>query len=46
MEQAVAPGVEEWLRGHGGLRAKILSDGPLAVGAATLECAAKPELSV
>ena len=36
MEQAVAPGVEEWLRGHGGLRAKILSDGPLAVGAAEL----------
>jgi MOSC domain-containing protein YiiM len=45
MEQAVAPGVEEWLRGHGGLRAKIRSDGPLAVGAATLECAAKSELS-
>lgn len=33
MEQAVAPGTEEWLRGNGGLRAKILKDGPLAVGA-------------
>ena len=32
MEQAVAPGAEEWLRGNGGLRAKILSDGSLAVG--------------
>lgn len=36
MEQAVAPGAEEWLRGNGGLRARILSDGPLAVGAASL----------
>jgi MOSC domain-containing protein YiiM len=27
MDQAVAPGAEEWLRGRGGLRAKILSDG-------------------
>jgi len=36
MEQAVAPGTEVWLRGNGGLRAKILSDGPLAVGAAEL----------
>jgi MOSC domain-containing protein YiiM len=36
MEQAVAPGAEEWLRGHGGLRAKILSDGPLVVGKAEL----------
>jgi MOSC domain-containing protein YiiM len=36
MNQAVAPGVEEWLRGNGGLRARILSDGPLAVGQATL----------
>jgi MOSC domain-containing protein YiiM len=46
MEQAVAPGAEEWLRGHGGLRARILSDGPLAVGAAPLECVVRPELSV
>ena len=36
MNQAVGPGVEEWLRGNGGLRAKILSDGPLNVGAAEL----------
>ena len=36
MNQAVGPGAEEWLRGNGGLRAKILSDGPLAVGAAGL----------
>ena len=36
MEQAVAPGAEEWLRGNGGLRARILSDGPLAVGATSL----------
>lgn len=32
MNQAVAPGTEEWLRGNGGLRARILADGPLAVG--------------
>lgn len=36
MNQAVGPGVEEWLRGNGGLRARILSDGPLTVGAAGL----------
>ena len=36
MEQAVAPGAEAWLRGNGGLRARILSDGPLAVGATSL----------
>jgi MOSC domain-containing protein YiiM len=36
MNQAVGPGTEEWLRGNGGLRARILSDGPLAVGAAGL----------
>lgn len=27
MDQAVAPGAEAWLKGRGGLRAKILSDG-------------------
>ncbi|MCW5548290.1 MAG: MOSC domain-containing protein [Opitutaceae bacterium] len=32
MEQAVAPGAEAWLRGQGGLRAKILSDGVLVPG--------------
>lgn len=36
MNQAVGPGVEEWLRGNGGLRAKIVSDGSLTVGAAEL----------
>ena len=36
MNQAIAPGAEEWLMGRGGLRAKILSDGPLAVGPAEL----------
>jgi MOSC domain-containing protein YiiM len=29
MDRAFAPGAEEFLRGHGGLRAKILSDGVL-----------------
>lgn len=36
MNEVVAAGAEEWLRGRGGLRAKILSDGPLARGATTL----------
>jgi MOSC domain-containing protein YiiM len=36
MNQAVAPGTEDWLRGRGGLRAKVLSDGELRVGAAEL----------
>lgn len=36
MNTAVAPGAEAWLRGHGGLRAKILSDGVLRVGPAEL----------
>lgn len=36
MDQAVAPGAEEWLRGNGGLRCRILSDGPLGVGPAEL----------
>jgi MOSC domain-containing protein YiiM len=36
MDQAVAPGAEEWLRGNGGLRARILSDGQLHVGPAEL----------
>ncbi|MDB6168332.1 MAG: hypothetical protein JWM88_1196, partial [Verrucomicrobia bacterium] len=34
MEQAVAPGAEVWLRGNGGLRAKIRRDGRLAAGPA------------
>lgn len=32
MDQAFAPGAEEALKGHGGLRAKILSDGVIRVG--------------
>jgi hypothetical protein len=32
MNHAIAPGAEEWLRGQGGLRAKILTDGELSVG--------------
>lgn len=32
MNQAIAPGAEEWLRGRGGLRTKVLTDGLLAVG--------------
>ena len=29
MDRAVVPGAEKWLLGRGGLRARILSDGPL-----------------
>jgi len=36
MDTVIAPGAEEWLKGRGGLRAKILSDGELHVGAAEL----------
>lgn len=36
MNVAVAAGAEAWLRGQGGLRAKVLSDGSLARGAAEL----------
>ncbi|MBL9187687.1 MAG: molybdenum cofactor biosysynthesis protein [Opitutaceae bacterium] len=41
MDQVVAPGAEVWLRGHGGLRAKILSDGELRCGEAVFSA---PEL--
>lgn len=34
MNDAVAPGAEAWLRGRGGLRARILTDGELTVGPA------------
>jgi MOSC domain-containing protein YiiM len=36
MDQAVAPGAEAWLRGRGGLRARIRSDGWLRRGDAAL----------
>ncbi|MSU49437.1 MAG: molybdenum cofactor biosysynthesis protein [Opitutus sp.] len=36
MNAVVAPGAEEWLRGRGGLRAKILTDGELRCGEAEL----------
>jgi MOSC domain-containing protein YiiM len=36
MNAVVAPGAESWLQGRGGLRAKILTDGELAVGSAPL----------
>jgi MOSC domain-containing protein YiiM len=34
LDQAFCPGTEAWLKGNGGLRAQILSDGCLRVGAA------------
>ena len=34
MDQAIAPGAEKFLKGRGGLRAQILSDGALRVEAA------------
>src|SRR4051812_9714733 len=36
LDQALVPGTEEFLKGNGGLRAQILSDGPLSVGDARL----------
>ena len=36
MNEAVAPGAEELMKGRGGLRARILSDGMLRCGPATL----------
>lgn len=36
MNIAVAPGAEQWLRGQGGLRARILTDGVLRRGVAPL----------
>lgn len=47
MDGALAPGTEAWLRGKGGLRARILTDGTLRLGPAELRVAdeAKFELS-
>lgn len=39
MNTAVAPGAENWLKGNGGLRAKILHDGVLSPGPAELYAA-------
>lgn len=36
LDQAFCPGTEAWLKGKGGLRAQILTDGSLCVGAAEL----------
>jgi MOSC domain-containing protein YiiM len=36
MDAVVAPGAEQWLRGRGGLRARILSDGELHRGCVEL----------
>lgn len=37
MDEACAPGTEEFLRGNGGLRCRITKDGTLAKGTQTLE---------
>jgi MOSC domain-containing protein YiiM len=37
MNRAIAPGVEQFLKGRGGLRARILSDGPLRANVAALK---------
>lgn len=39
MNQAIAPGAEEFLEGNGGLRAQVLSDGVIALGDAQLALA-------
>lgn len=39
MNQAIGPGAEDWLRGRGGLRARILSNGILRSGRAEFEWA-------
>ncbi len=36
MDRVVAPGAERWLRGRGGLRARVLADGELSRGSAEL----------
>jgi hypothetical protein len=37
MDRAIAPGAEEFLKGQGGLRARILTDGQLRSTARILE---------
>ena len=41
MNHAVAPGAEDWLKGRGGLRARILRDGTLCLGSAALKLTQK-----
>ena len=41
MNSAVAPGAEGWLRGRGGLRARVLRDGELRPGETDLHIVAK-----
>jgi len=36
MDQVIAPGAEEYMIGHGGLRTKILTDGFITSGEAVL----------
>ena len=45
LDQAFAPGTEEFLEGNGGLRAQILTDGAIALGDAQLLLAAPRLLS-
>jgi MOSC domain-containing protein YiiM len=40
LDQAFAPGTEDFLEGNGGLRAEILTDGAITVGDAQLVLAA------
>ena len=42
MNTAFAPGAEQFLKDNAGLRAKILSDGTLAVGDARLSVLSEP----
>ena len=42
MDHAVALGAEEWLKGRGGLRARVISDGELKTGEAELVLLEKP----
>jgi MOSC domain-containing protein YiiM len=49
MDQAIAPGAEAWLRGRGGLRSRILSDGVLSPGIAEFvgqEASARAAVSI
>jgi hypothetical protein len=40
MNRAIAPGAEEFLKGRGGLRAKILTNGKLYSNTRTIEASA------